>query len=146
MIRAALAGTLLALSSAQAQWPQPELRMDVLRSHPASVQPGVALNSPLGNYVRATVGAGVAATGRDPAVADWGRVDLLARVVLDPFHQQRWGLSFGGGLTIWRRTRLAALMDLEGPEMAGWRPAIQVGVSGGFRGGLGFRRSVPDRR
>lgn len=146
MIRAALASTLLAWSTAHAQWPQPEVRMDVLRSNPASLQPGVAVNAPLGNYVRAAVAAGVAVTGRDPTATDWGRVDLLARVVLDPFRQQRWGLSFGGGLTIWRRTRLAALMDLEGPEMAGWRPAIQVGVSGGLRGGIGLRRAVPDRR
>jgi hypothetical protein len=74
------------------------------------------------------------------------RGDLLVRVTLDPFRQQRFALALGGGLTVRRQAALALLADLEGPALANWIPVLQVGVSGGARAGLILRRAPRNRR
>jgi hypothetical protein len=131
---------------AGAQRVQPELRLDVLGPTPASSQPGLGAAIALGNYVRAGAAVGYALEPRADLGADRWRADLLARVTLDPFRQQRWGFSLGGGLSFRRRTYLAAILDLEGPETQGILPAVQFGVSGGVRAGIVLRRALKGRR
>jgi len=140
------AAAVLLASALHAQRVQPELRADVLGPKPYLLQPGVGAVIPIGYYVR--VGAAVGYLPLDTRLTShrW-HADLITRLTLDPFRQQRWGLSIGGGLTYHRRhLYLAAVADLEGPERRGWLPAFQVGLSGGLRAGLIFRRAVPGRR
>jgi hypothetical protein len=137
---------LIAASPLRAQRIQPELRLDVLGPKPYSVQPGLGAVMSLGYYVRVSADVGYATRANASFMDDRWRGDLLARVTLDPFRQQRWGFSLGGGLTFRRRTYLAALMEMEGPEQAGFLPAFQVGVSGGLRGAVVVRRAIPNHR
>lgn len=134
---AAIVALLVASPPALAQRVQPELRVDALGPAQYTIEPSAGLIVPVGRYVRASIGAGY---------GERLRVDALGRFTLDPFRQQRWALSIGGGLSFRRRTYLAVVADLEGPEMRGWLPAFQVGLSGGFRAGIGVRRAIPGRR
>jgi hypothetical protein len=142
----ATALAVVAAHAAAAQSPQAEVRGDVLGPRPYSVQAGVGLIVPLGYYVRASADAGYAPSANASLVADHWRGDLLARFTLDPFREERCGLSLGGGLSFRRHTFLAAVVDLEGPETHGMLPALQVGLSGGIRGALILRRAVKGRR
>jgi hypothetical protein len=125
---------------------QPELRVDVLEPRPHSVQPGVGAVVALGTYVRLGAVVGYALRGDSNLIGDRSRIDVLARVTLDPFRQQRRAFSIGGGVSIRRRTYLAVVMDLEGSEILGFIPALQLGVSGGARVGLILRRAIKGRR
>ena len=125
---------------------QPELRLDVLGPPPYTAQAGIGATLPLGYYARVTGVAGYALQRDTNAIADRWRGELLARFVLDPFRQHRWGMSLGGGLSIRRRTYIAALVEVESPEVGGWMTAVQLGVSGGLRAGLVMRRAVKGRR
>ena len=63
--------------------------------NPTSVQ-AVGVEIPAGYYVRVSLITRLPAVRSTPTVARAaGRVDLLARFVLDPFRQSRWGFSAG---------------------------------------------------
>jgi hypothetical protein len=125
---------------------QPEARVDVIGPSPYALHGGVGVGARLGTYVRVSAGGayGVRPVGAG-ARSEW-RGDLLARALLDPFRQQRWGLSVGGGVTVRHRAYLAAIVDLEGPPTGGILPALQVGVGGGLRAGIIVRRAMQGRR
>jgi hypothetical protein len=126
---------------------QPELRVDVLGGRRTSVQGGVGVEIPSGPYVRVGLIAGAGErVGSTTGAA--GRFDILARFLLDPYRQARWGLSAGGGVSLRAdrgdrvRPNLLLAMDLEGPRTShGFSPAVQVGFGGGVRGGIGLRWS-----
>ena len=130
----------------------PEVRLDVLGGRPASVQGAVGVVIPSGSYVRIGVLAGVGTTvERDGASGAAGRVDVLARFLLDPFRQSRWGFSAGAGVSLRAdpgervRPQLLAALDVEGRRARrGFTPSVQIGLGGGVRGGIGLRWS--DRR
>ena len=130
----------------------PEVRLDVLGGRPASVQGAAGVVIPSGNYVRIGVLAGVGATvERDGVSGAAGRVDVLARFLLDPFRQSRWGFSAGAGVSLRAdpgervRPQLLAALDVEGRRARrGFTPSVQIGLGGGVRGGIGLRWS--DRR
>jgi hypothetical protein len=144
------AATLLGLSlttTLGAQTLQSELRVDLLGPRPHSIEPGIGAIAPLGTYLRVGTTVAYALPIETGVPRDRWRVDVIARGTLDPFRQQRWGLSIGGGLSYRRsRTHLAVVLDLEGPEIARLLPALQVGMSGGLRVGLGLRRARRSRR
>lgn len=127
----------------------PELRLDVLGGGPSSVQGAFGVQIPSGYYVRIGVLAGAGATlERDGTSRAAGRVDVLARFLLDPFRQSRWGFSAGAGVSVRAdpgdraRPRLFAALDLEGRRARrGFTPAVQIGLGGGVRGGVGLRWS-----
>lgn len=149
LIRVCAAGCLVVApgASADAQALQPEVRLDIVGPAPASLEPGVGVNGRLGNYVRTGVAIGYDVRGVEHRAGERWRFDVIARVALDPFREQRWGFSFGGGVSHRGSiTYLAALTELEGPEMLGMLPALQAGVSGGLRAGLILRRAVRGRR
>jgi len=125
---------------------QPEVRADVLGPAPYVYQVGAGVTKALGYYARLTVAAAFAPGADSRYVGDRWRGDIIARVLMDPFKQQRWALSIGGGLSVRRQTYLAAVADLEGPDFGGVMPAIQVGVSGGLRAGVVLRRAIRGRR
>ena len=147
-VLAIVAATLLMTSPSSAQRVQPEARVDALEGRPGrfTVQPGAGAIVALGYYARVSADVGYAVRRDVTFIDDRWRADLLTRVTLDPFREQRWALSIGGGLSVRRRTHLAAIADVEGPETRGWLPALQVGVSGGVRAGVALRRAIKGRR
>ena len=143
------AAVLLLGRPAGAQFFQPELRLDAIGPTPVSIEPGIGATATLGHYVRlgAVAGYDVASVDLARGPGRRWRGELIGRFTLDPFRQQRWALSLGGGIT-YRRAQayLAAVADLEGPEVRGLLPALQVGVSGGVRAGVILRRAIRGRR
>lgn len=142
-----LAGMLLLWAApADAQRLQAEVRADAIGPSPFAPHVGAGVIVPLGYYARVGIATGY---GVRPAGGtrrgEW-RGDLLARVTLDPFRQHAVGVSFGGGLTLRHRPYLLAVADIEGPEVGGWLPAVQVGIGGGLRGGVALRRAMSGRR
>jgi hypothetical protein len=124
----------------------PELRVDVLGGRQTSVQLGAGAQIPVGPYVRVGAIAGVGAPVTSGSSGAVGRLDVLARFLIDPFRQARWGLSAGGGVSLRAEARdrvrpnLLLVLDLEGPRSSrGFSPALQLGVGGGVRAGIGFR-------
>lgn len=149
---------LLAPRAAQAQRDRipvaPELRADFLGGRRSSVQGAAGLDIPAGWYVRVGVlaGAGVSFRDAEPTRAA-GRVDVLARFLLDPFRQSRWGFSAGAGVSLRAeqgdrvRPQLLVALDLEGPRTRrGLSPAVQVGLGGGARVGVAVRWGGRGRR
>jgi hypothetical protein len=128
----------------------PEVRLDAFAARPNAAQLGAGVQLPLGYYARFGI---VAAGGVREANDDIGgsaRVDAIMRYMLDPFREARWGLSAGAGVSVrwdegygWR-PYLALVVDLEGgrPRTTGWSPALQLGLGGGVRFGIGLRRGT----
>lgn len=137
----------------------PELRADLLRGNRPAVQLGGGVQIPIGYYVRlgliAAVGVRIDDATARPAGSRStdGRLDVLARFLLDPFRQTRYGVSLGGGMSLraepGERARpvLLVAMDLEGRRAGqGWVPAVQLGLGGGARLGIVFRRGAAGSR
>jgi hypothetical protein len=125
---------------------QPEVRADVLGPAPYRWQGGAGLTAALGYYARVTVLGGYTPEADARYLGGHWRGDVIARVLLDPFRQQRWGVSIGGGLSVRHYTYLAAVLDVEGPPLGGVLPAVQMGVGGGVREGIVLRRAMRGRR
>ena len=121
----------------------PELRADVIRINDTfGGEFGAGLQVPMGYYTR--VGVTAAAGAVQPNTT--GRLDVVARFLFDPFLQQRWGLSAGGGISLRTRSHdhvrpyLLTVIDLEGPHSpSGAAPSVQVGLGGGLRVGGALR-------
>ncbi|HXD21722.1 MAG TPA: hypothetical protein VN613_00080 [Gemmatimonadaceae bacterium] len=128
------------------------VRADLLGGPPAGAQIGVGANVPAGYYVRLGVDAAGGAAVRDGSTFASGRVDVVARYLLDPYAEFRWGPYVGGGVTAqWdrratRRADLLLLVGIEGPAHAGWRTAVELGLGGGARLGVVLRRARSNAR
>ena len=143
----ALIAIVCAAPPLQAQFLQPELRLDVSGPAPVAIEPGIGLTTPAGTYGRLGIMAGYDVHGAPERAGRRWRGDLIARVTLDPFRQRRWAVSFGGGVSYrGATTYLVALADVEGPEVRGVVPAVQIGASGGIRGAVILRRALRGRR
>ena len=129
----------------------PELRVDVIAGHDAAIQVGAGIQVPAGYYARIGLDAAVGTpigTGVDSSRRGIdGRIDLLARFLLDPFRQTAYGLSLGGGASLraehGERARpvLLVAIDIEGRRsLRGLVPALQGGLGGGVRAGGFLRR------
>jgi hypothetical protein len=124
----------------------PELRVDVIGGHQSSVQGGLGVEIPAGYYARVGIIGGVGVPTSNGASGADGRLDVLARFLLDPFRQSRWGLSAGGGVSLRAehgdrvRPNLLVAVDLEGRSNSrGMSPAFQIGLGGGVRAGVALR-------
>ena len=152
-----------ATSPAAAQQPlspsiTPELRVDAIAGNRPAAQLGVGAQIPLGYYVRiGIVGAvGAALERREPGATDErldGRLDVLARFLLDTFRQSSYGFSLGGGMSLRAepgevaRPLLLVAVDLEGRRARnGLTPAVQLGLGGGVRIGVVLRRGAASAR
>ena len=125
-----------------------EYRADVIAGRGTAVQGGLGVVIPAGIYVRFTIDAAAGPVWHEGLTNTSGRVDAVARFLLDPFRANRIGLSFGGGLTVpyaegdaHVRPELTAVIDVEGRMRRRWTPALQVGLGGGTRVGFVLRRS-----
>jgi hypothetical protein len=157
-LAAAVAGA-PALSAQQPATPPiaPELRVDVITGHDPAIQVGGGVQIPAGYYARIGLDVAVGTPGGRRLAAGLGgldgRIDLLARFLLDPFRQTAYGLSLGGGASLRAergeraRPLLLVALDVEGRRSArGLVPAVQVGLGGGVRVGVILRRGAPGGR
>lgn len=144
-----------AIAGAQVQQKfQSEVRLDAIFAGSGAVEAGYGFTVPAGIYVRSGLVAGAGA-GRHGVE---GRTDLISRFSLDPFRQSRWAPYGGAGLSGRYRSKLdggsraylLVSLGVEGPlplgERAGWVPAFEIGLGGGARIGIVFRRGVNARR
>jgi hypothetical protein len=154
----ALALVILAPARSLAQIPtqaiQSEARVDGIFARTSGVEVGYGISIPAGIYLRSGLVGGVG-VGRHGVES---RADLTSRYSLDPFRQSRWAPYLGAGLS--GRFRAAAdggakayllvFVGLEGPlpnpQVAGWVPAVELGLGGGARVGVIFRRGIAGRR
>lgn len=131
----------------------PEVRVDAIVGHEPALQLGAGVQIPAGYYARIGIDAAVGvpvANGADAARHGMdGRIDLLARFLLDPFRQTAYGLSFGGGASLRAeggdrvRPFLLVALDVEGRRSTkGVVPAVQIGLGGGVRVGVILRRAA----
>jgi hypothetical protein len=135
--------------------PTPEVRADLITGVSPAIQLGIGEQIPLGIYARlGAVGAiGARLDDVGPGSRLDGRVDLLGRFLFDPYRQNAWGVSLGGGLSARfepaERVRplLLLAIDVEGRRSArGVSPAIQLALGGGVRLGVVLRRGETGRR
>ena len=131
----------------------PEVRLDATFGRNGAAELGAGVQFPAGVYSRVGVIAAAGylrpfrtdsyyaandyPTGRDRFT---GRLDVLARFLLDPYRQSALGLSAGAGLTLRAipddrvRPRLLVAIDVEGRRRAnGLVPALQIGLGDGLR-------------
>lgn len=136
----------LAAQAGRARPPQLELRADAILGRATTGHLGLGGNVALGNYLRAGLAVAGGAT-RVPGgdVVPGGRADLVARFLLDPFREHRFGPYAGAGISVlWderQRTREAVLIVLgvEGSAAGHVRPALEAGFGGGTRVGVVLR-------
>jgi hypothetical protein len=155
----ALAVAIAGVPAARAQQPvtppiAPELRVDLIAGHDPAIQLGGGVQIPAGYYARIGIDAAVGAPISQRAGSGLdGRLDLLARFLLDPFRQTAYGLSLGGGASLRAepgdhvRPLLLVALDVEGRRSTrGFAPALQVGLGGGLRVGVVLRRAAVGAR
>jgi hypothetical protein len=124
-----------------------EYRADMLFGRGTAAQIGAGAQVPLGYYVRLGLTGAAGVTLHDGDSVGGGRVDVIARYLLDPFREVAWTPSFGGGLTVRyddgdKRpgTYLTVVLDVEGPRFRrSFSPALQLGLGGGTRIGVALR-------
>jgi hypothetical protein len=133
---------------------QSEVRVDGIFARSSGMEAGYGVSIPSGIYVRTGL-VGGAGAGRHGVES---RADFITRFSLDPFRQSRWAPYAGAGLsgrfrpTVdgGARAFLLVFLGLEGPlpdgQLSGWVPAVEVGLGGGARVGLIFRRGINGRR
>jgi hypothetical protein len=138
-----------ALAAQQEPLAYPELRVDALFANGSTVQGGAGIVVPAGAYVRVGLDGGAGESWRHGSSFASGRVDLIARFLLDPLRENKVAFSFGGGLSEpidhdgFRTPYLTIVMDVEGRRRGGFTPALEVGLGGGARVGFVLRRSPP---
>jgi hypothetical protein len=143
-----------AQQSARSSLPPLELRIDAIDIRSArrgTLHAGAGVNLPLGYYVRLEVDGAAGITRRDSIDRGSGRVDAIARFLLDPFAEASWGISIGGGVsTLIEESRaheyLVVVVDVEAPRAGPIIPAFQLGLGGGVRIGLVARAYRSGRR
>ena len=131
---------------------QPEARADFIDARATAAHLALGASVAVSTYVRLGVVAGAGQSWSDGATSGAGRVDGLARFVVDPLREFRWALYASGGLGAlydrserWRVV-LVGVLGIEGPPAGGVVPAIEVGFGGGVRAGIVVRRAIPGRR
>jgi hypothetical protein len=138
-------------SAARAQQRIPmyaEYRGDAIVGRGTTVQGGAGVVLPAGVYVRTSVDGAAGVTWRDGGTHASGRVDVIARFLLDPYREVPIGVSMGGGVSVPYasgdrnlRPFLTAVVDVEGRVRRGLTPALQLGFGGGTRIGVVVRTS-----
>lgn len=132
--------------------PRWEARLEGTASDAPGAHLGVGMSVRAGWYARPGLQlAAGALQGGDGVWRGSQRADLVVRFLLDPFGERPRGWYGGAGVSLQqvadeRRGLLVLLAGVEGRARRGFRPAIEVGVGGGVRLGVVFRRTRPDSR
>ncbi len=125
-----------------------EVRLDGIIASLSALHVGAGFTAAAGTYVRTGVIAGVGFS-RDGLS---GRIDGMARFHFDPFRQSRWAPYGGGGISARfdsdekARAYILLLLGLDGPVYNGATPSFELGLGGGARIGVIFRRAAAERR
>jgi hypothetical protein len=143
-----------AQQSSRSSLPPLELRVDAIdvrSTERGTLHGGVGVNLPLGSYARLELDGAAGVTRRETVERNSGRVDAVARFLLDPFGESPWGLSIGGGMSAMiEQSRsheyLVVVVDIEAPRIGAVVPALQLGLGGGARVGLIARAYRPGQR
>jgi len=129
--------------------PYGEFRGDAIFGDGTALQGGAGIVFPAGIYVRVNVDGAAGTRFRDGQSRTSGRVDAIARFLLDPFRETPIGLSLGGGVTVpytdgdrGVQPYLTAVIDIEGRRRGRITPALQIGLGGGTRVGVVLRTST----
>jgi hypothetical protein len=138
----------LGAGGAGAQGLQLETRVEALTGRTTAVHGVLGANGVAGTYVRIGVLAGGGARRTRDTWKSSGRVDVAARVHVDPLRQYSWGAYAGGGAT-WlfdadehARAGVLAFIGYEGPVTSSrWILGVEVGVGGGVRIAVTARRA-----
>ncbi|MBC7842531.1 MAG: hypothetical protein H7099_09465 [Gemmatimonadaceae bacterium] len=126
---------------------RPALRADAIIDRDPGAQFALGLAVASTYNVRLELDAGVGGVSRSAGWVPTGRLDLLARWLSDPFRQSRWGISAGAGIgqrvESERTPATVAIVTLgiEGPSDGTWVPGVEIGLGGGLRAGVTFRRA-----
>ena len=131
---------------------RPVIRADAIvdRDPGAQLALGLAVAGAFNVRIGLDVGAG--GVRRPSGAVAAGRVDLIARVLSDPFRKSRWALSGGGGIgqRFERggepRTVAIVALGLDGPSDGTWVPGVEIGLGGGVRVGFALRRAPRSQR
>jgi hypothetical protein len=131
---------------------QPEARADYIDARASAAHLGIGFSVPAGTYVRLGAVGAAGQAWKDGETSMAGRVDALARFVVDPLRESRWAPYAAGGIGAlydesdrWRAVLVGAL-GMEGPSAGGVVPAVEIGFGGGARFGIALRRAMPGRR
>ncbi len=130
----------------------PSIRLDAIVDRNLGAQLAVGLAGPTAFNVRLGIDVGGGGVQRENGWIAGGRVDLLARVLSDPFRKSRWALNAGGGFgeRFEQRTRPRTVaivtVGIDGPSDGAWVPGVELGLGGGVRLGLTFRRASRTQR
>lgn len=131
---------------------QPEVRADFVDARVPAAHVGVGVSVPASTYVRLGVVAAAGQAWPDGRRTVAGRIDGLARFVVDPQREFCWAPYASGGIGAiydgeehWRGVLIGAL-GIEGPASGHIVPAFEVGFGGGVRVGIGLRRAMAGRR
>jgi hypothetical protein len=152
LLVAALGSAAARLAAQQSPSAYPEFRADALFAKGTTGQAGVGVVVPLGVYVRFGLDGAAGATWQNGASSASGRVDAIARFLLDPLRESGTAISLGGGLSAPIRKDgvkspyLTVVVDVEGKGRGGITPALELGLGGGGRVGVVLRRSPPHWR
>lgn len=152
LLAAALLATPARAAAQQRPLVRPELRVDATSARAPRLEGSAGLVVPAGVYARLalTAGAGVARAAGETRTA--ARVDAIARFELDPLRQHVRSAYVGGGIS-WLgadgtrgRAYLALVAAMELKTRRGWVPSLELGLGGGARLGLAFRRAMESWR
>ena len=133
---------------------QVEGRLDGIFARTSGFEGAIGLSVPAGLYMRSGLVGGLGAGQHGLE----GRTDFISRFSLDPFRQSRWAPYAGAGVSGRYRSQddggsrayLLIFLGAEGPlalgRTSGWVPAFEVGLGGGARVSLIFRRGINGRR
>lgn len=131
---------------------QPEVRADFVDARVPAAHIGLGFSVPASTYVRLGVVAAAGQAWSNGNATFAGRIDALARFVVDPFREFRWAPYGSGGVGAiydgdehWRAVLVGAL-GIEGPATGRVVPAFEVGFGGGARIGVSLRRAMQGRR
>ena len=131
---------------------RPSLRADAIIDRDPGVQLALGVAIAAAYNTRISIDAGIGGANRPDGWATAGRVDLMARILADPFRQSRWGAYAGGGIGLHpearRRPAIVGIIALgiEGPSDGTWVPGVELGLGGGVRAGVTLRRAPMRRR
>ncbi|HEX2781814.1 MAG TPA: hypothetical protein VHM30_20070 [Gemmatimonadaceae bacterium] len=131
---------------------RPELRLDATSARVSRLEGSAGLVVPLGIYGRLALSGGGGVARAAGATRTAARADAIARFELDPLNQRPHSVYLGGGVT-WLATEgergrayLALVGALELKTRAGWVPSVELGIGGGARVGVAFRRAMQSWR